>query len=141
VTEQAIKMKRMSGGDPREIAAQMFRYGVTGLALALLYAGIYWAGASLLAVPAQSANMAGFAASLLTGYLLHSRWSFRGHGRRTAWSWGRYFTVNSVGYLLNCFWVWLIVDLTDHRVELAIAPIVLVTPAFTFLLNRRWTFA
>ena len=119
----------------------MLRYGVIGIGLAALYAAIYWAGATLLAMPVQLANGAGFVAALVAGYVLHSQWSFRGHGRRSGWSWSRFLVVNFAGYLLNCLWVWLIVDELARPIALSIVPIVTLTPLFTFLLNRRWTFA
>jgi hypothetical protein len=37
--------------------------------------------------------------------------------------------------------VWLIVQRLGRPIELSILPIVMLTPAFTFLLNRRWTFS
>jgi putative flippase GtrA len=134
-------MERIALSSNRELAGQMLRYGVIGVGLAALYAAIYWAGATLLAMPAQLANGAGFVAALVAGYLLHSQWSFRGHGRRSGWSWSRFLVVNFAGYLLNCLWVWLIVDELARPVALSIVPIVTLTPLFTFLLNRRWTFA
>lgn len=134
-------MERIALSSNRQVAGQMLRYGVTGIGLAALYAAIYWAGATLLAMPAQLANGAGFVAALIAGYILHSQWSFRGHGRRSGWSWSRFLVVNFAGYFLNCLWVWLIVDELARPVALSIVPIVTFTPLFTFLLNRRWTFA
>jgi len=124
-----------------EVGGQALRYGLIGIALAGLYASIYWYGATLIEMPAQLANGAGFAAALVAGYLLHSHWSFRGHGQRSSWSWGRFLVVNFVGYLMNCLWVWLIVDELSYPVALSIVPIVTLTPIVTFLLNRGWTFA
>jgi len=124
-----------------KLAGQVLRYGITGIMLAALYAGVYWAGASVLGIPAQVANGAGFVAALVGGYVLHSRWSFRGYGRRSGWSWSRFLLVNFAGYLLNCLWVWIFVQRFGQAVDLSILPIVTLTPAFTFLLNRRWTFA
>jgi putative flippase GtrA len=134
-------MAQIARSVDRALAGPMVRYGATGGLLAVLYAGVYWAGATLLHAPAQLANAAGFMAALIAGYGLHSRWSFRGHGRRSAWSGGRFLAVNLAGKLLNAIWVWLIVQRLGQRSELAIVPIVTLTPAFTFLVNRRWTFA
>lgn len=134
-------MKRMTRRGHDETLGQMLRYGVIGIVLAGLYAAIYWTGAILLDLSAQLANAAGFATALVAGYALHSNWSFRGHGQRSSWSWGRFLVVNFVGYLLNCVWVWMIVDAMSYPVALSILPIVTFTPAFTFLLNRGWTFA
>lgn len=134
-------MKRMERRGLDEKYGQGIRYGLTGIALAMLYAAIYWGGATLIEMPAQLANGAGFAAALVAGYILHSRWSFRGYGRRSNWSWGRFLVVNFAGYLINCLWVWLIIDQWAYPVAVSIIPIVTLTPIFTFLLNREWTFA
>lgn len=133
-------MESLARNSGRELAGQVLRYGASGVALAALYAAVYWVLAARLAIAPQLANGAGFLAALLTGYVLHSRWSFRGHGTRQ-WSWSRFLVVNFAGYLLNCLWVWLIVDHFGAPVWISILPIVTLTPAFTFLLNRRWTFA
>jgi putative flippase GtrA len=134
-------MDRIARSLDRELAGQLLRYGITGMALAAIYAAVYWTGARLLHGSAQVANAAGFLAALIVGYVLHSQWSFRGHGQRSSWSWSRFLVVNLAGYLLNCLWVWLIVQRLGRPVEFSIVPIVTLTPAFTFLLNRRWAFA
>jgi putative flippase GtrA len=125
----------------REFLGQVLRYGVTGVGMAALYAAIYAAGAIAMAIPPQLANAAAFIAALISGYLLHSQWTFRGHGHRSSWSGGRFLIVNFAGYLLNCLWVWLIVDALGGPVAISLVPMVTLTPVFTFLLNRRWTFA
>lgn len=135
------KLERIDGQADRELAGQLLRYGVSGVGLAALYAAVYWAAGRLMHLPPQAANAAGFVAALVTGYLLHSRWSFRGYGSRRAWSVWRFAAVNLSGYALNCLWVWLVVERFAQPLELAIVPIVTLTPAFTFFVNRRWTFA
>lgn len=134
-------MQQIARRVDRELAGQVLRYGTTGVVLAALYAGVYWTGAKVLHMAAQSANAAGFIAALMAGYVLHSRWSFRGHGRRDGWSAGRFIMVNLAGYALNCAWVWVIVARFGYPAEFAILPIVGLTPAFTFLLNRSWAFS
>ena len=134
-------MQQIARRRDRELAAQVLRYGLTGLVLAALYAGVYWAGAKALHTAAQFANAAGFIAAVVVGYVLHSRWSFRGHGERDSWSAGRFLVVNLAGYGLNCAWVWAVVSRLGYPPEFAILPIVGLTPAFTFLLNRHWAFA
>ena len=106
-----------------DLVGQGLRYGLIGIALAVLYAAVYWCSATLFEVPAQLANAGGFSAALVAGYILHSRWSFRGHGQRSSWSWGRFLIVNFAGYLLNCLWVWLLVERLAYPVALSIVPI------------------
>jgi putative flippase GtrA len=119
----------------------LIRYGVVGLAIAALYATIYCAVVAGLKLSAQLANATGFSVALVVGYLLHSRWSFRGEGGVGNSSWSRFVIVNVLAYGLNCFWVWLLVDRLGGRGEAAILPIVFLTPACTYMLNRWWTFA
>ena len=134
-------MEQIARSPDPGLAGQVLRYGIVGMALAALYATVYWAGASVFHRPAQVANATGFIAALIAGYALHSQWSFRGHGQRSGWSLSRFLVVNFAGYLLNCLWVWLIVQRLAGPIEFSIVPIVTLTPAFTFLLNRGWTFA
>ena len=129
-------------GEHKEIAGQLVRYGLTGGLASLVNIGVYW----VLAAGGMDPNLAwtiGFLAAVLVGYMVHSRWSFRGHGRRDnlARTGGRFFAVSLVSFALNQLWVWLLVR------ELVLPlwapyPLVLgVTPLIIFSLNRRWVFA
>ncbi|HLL31395.1 MAG TPA: GtrA family protein [Allosphingosinicella sp.] len=125
------------------VKGQLVRYGISGVILALFYSAVYWTLAALAGVPALIANTAAFLVSLAAGWLIHSRWSFRGHGRaeRTGLAYGRYVIVNAAAYGLNSFWVWLIVERSGGSVTLSIVPILGITPWICFWINRRWTFA
>jgi len=129
-------------GEHKEIAGQLVRYGLTGGLASLVNIGVYW----VLAAGGMDPNLAwtiGYLAAVAVGYVVHSRWSFRGHGRRDnlARTGGRFFAVSLVSFALNQLWVWLLVR------ELALPlwapyPLVLgVTPLIIFSLNRRWVFA
>lgn len=122
---------------------QVVRYFISGGALVAFYSAIYWTGAAMLGIPALIANTIAFMATMVTGWVVHSRWSFRGHGRRdrplTAFS--RFLAINLAGYALNSFWVWLIVERLQGSVTASLVPIALVTPWLMFWANRRWTFA
>ena len=124
-----------------ELVGQLVRYGVSGSLASVVNIGVYW----ILAARGMDPNLAwaiGFAAAVLFGYVIHSRWSFRGHGRRdnVARTGSRFVAVSLVSFALNQFWVWLLVR------ELALPlwapyPLVLgVTPLVVFALNRRWVF-
>ena len=128
-------------GEHREIAGQLVRYGLTGGLASIVNIGVYWA----LALGGMDPNLAwtaGYLAAVLFGYVVHSRWSFRGHGRRDnlARTGGRFFAVSLVSFALNQLWVWLLVR--HFALPLwAPYPLVLgVTPLIVFSLNRRWVF-
>jgi putative flippase GtrA len=126
-----------------EILGQLVRFGLTGGLLTVLVAGGYWLVAELLHVEPMLSLTLNFVVFTGLGYLLHSRFSFRGHGSRdnaparTA----RFFTVNVIGFLANQFFVWLLVKQLDGPTWWPVVPILFVTPLLTFALNRRWVFA
>ena len=99
-------------GEHKEIAGQLVRYGVDRRPREhrqyrrLLGAGGERHGSRI--SPGRSASLA----AVLVGYVVHSRWSFRGHGRRDnlARTGGRFFAVSLVSFALNQLWVWLLVS-------------------------------
>lgn len=124
-----------------ELIGQLVRFGLTGGLASIVNIGVYW----ILALRGMDPNLAwtiGFGAAVIVGYIVHSRWSFRGHGRRgnLARTGGRFVIVSLVSFALNQLWVWLLVQ------ELGLPlwspyPLVLgVTPLVVFALNRRWVF-
>ena len=127
----------------RELVEQMVRFGLTGVLLTLLVAGGYWIAADLFGVEPMLSMTLNYLVFTCLGYVLHSRFSFRGHGARdnprarTV----RFFVVNTTGFLANQFFIWLLVKQMGGPVWWSVIPIVLVTPLLTFSLNRRWVFA
>ena len=124
-----------------ELLGQLFRYALTGGLASVVNIGVYW----VLALRGMDPNLAwtaGFVAAVIVGYVVHSRWSFRGHGRRDnlARTGSRFVIVSLVSFGLNQLWVWLTVR--EFGLPLwAPYPLVLgVTPFVVFALNRRWVF-
>ena len=132
----------MSGAQ-HPLAGQLIRYGMGGIGLALAFSDVYEAVLHLAPASPQAANLAGFLVSTALGYLVHSRWSFRGHDargglwRRT----GRYVAVNACSFAMNIGWVWLLVTQWGLSSHLPLLPILGLTPWLGFHANRRWTFA
>ena len=55
--------------------------------------------------------------AMASGYVLHSRWSFREHGgERNHWTKLRFAVVSVISYALNSLWVWLF---TTHSTSAA----------------------
>lgn len=125
----------------KALIGQLVRYVITGGLASIVNIGVYW----MLAARGMDPNLAwaiGFAAAVLVGYAVHSRWSFRGHGKRDnlARTGGRFVAVSMVSFGLNMLWVWLLV--TNLGLPLwAPYPLVLgLTPLAVFALNRQWVF-
>lgn len=128
---------------PKTMIGQIFAYAVGGGAMALLHSVLYWVMADLIAIDPYIANTLAAVIVGVTGYVLHSRWTF-GHTDQSGGGLKaqvRYVIVSLLCYLLNNFWVWLFVGQMALSVTLSIAPMVLVTPWLAFALNRFWTFA
>ena len=125
------------------LIGQLWRYGVSGGLVTALGVGVYWLAAVPLDVDPLIANLLGYLAAVATGYVMHSRWSFRGHGRRDdpVRTTGRFFLVSLVSLALNSFWVWLLTDQLHLAPSWPMIPMLVVTPFVTFELNRRWVFA
>jgi putative flippase GtrA len=125
-----------------EVAGQLVRYALTGGLASIVNIGVYW----VLALRGMDPNLAwalGYVAAVMVGYVVHSRWSFRGHGRRDnlARTGGRFVLVSLISFALNQFWVWLLVQVWDLPLW-APYPLVLgVTPLVIFALNRKWVFS
>ena len=125
-----------------DLRRQIVRYAISGGGLTLFYSAIYWIAAALVMMNPLIANTLAFLCTVILGFVVHSRWSFKGHGRRDrpARSSAMFLLVNLVGFALNSLWVWLITVYWDLSPSLPLLPIIFVTPWISFYLNRRWTF-
>lgn len=140
----AIDIKRTLVGmlSGNGVWAQFLRYALTGVIITLFQIAIYWGLAGPLALDPQLANFAGYLAAVVSGYVLHGRFSFAGHGERdkpVAQAF-RFGVVSVLSFALNAFWVWLCVTRLGLPVWTPIPLMVFVTPALVFVLNRQWVF-
>jgi len=121
---------------------QILRYVLTGGFVTGLQAAVYWALAEQLAVHPQIANFAGYLVAVASGFVLHGRFTFRGHGRRDRplAQATRFIAVSLLSLALNAFWVWLCVQRLHGPVWTPIPLMAFVTPALVFVLNRQWVF-
>ena len=126
----------------RTILGQLVRFGLVGGFVTGLYAVVYSPLAKFHVVSPQIANFCGYIAAMLTGYVLHSRWSFRGHGSRD--SSGKqhlkFLVVQGFGLALNALFTWIVTGLLHQQPWVALIPVVTITPIATFALNRQWVF-
>lgn len=127
----------------RDTFWQIVRFGIAGGLATAMYAVVYSPLAAFGITSEQVANVAGYLVAMLSGYVLHSKWSFRGHAASAGSSAAKFFAVSLVSYAVNTLWVFL---LTDDAMLAGpwwwpLVPIVFVTPLVTFSLNRLWVFA
>ena len=141
--ERVSVVEAVENADERRVLiGQIVRFGLTGLFLTVAVAGAYWAVAEFLGIAPMVSMTLVYLTFTGIGYLLHSRFSFAGHGSRdnapvrTA----RFFTVNTLGFLSNQFFVWLLVYRMGGPTWWPVIPIIFVTPLLTFTLNRVWVF-
>lgn len=125
----------------RVMLGQLVRFIITGALVTALGIAVYVIVAIGLRWHPQVGNLLAYLTATATGYVLHSGWSFRDHGgERTHATKLRFVVVSVISYALNSFWVWLLYTHLDLGRAAPIAPMVFITPAVTFLLNRHWVF-
>lgn len=125
-----------------QVGGQLLRYGLTGGFVTALQAAVYWSLAHWFDVHPQLANVAGYLVAVASGFVLHGRFTFRGHGSRArpVARMVRFGMVSLLSLGLNALWVWLCVDWAGGPLWTPVPLMGLVTPAFVFLLNRHWVF-
>lgn len=126
----------------RTIALQAARYAFAGLVITLLFSASYWAVTDIGGIDPMISLTIVFLVFTAISYLTHGAFSFRGHGGRDRQHVraSRFLLVNVLGFLLNQFWVWLLIKQLGGPTWWPIIPFVLVTPWVTFALHRRWVF-
>ena len=124
------------------VFGQVIRFGVVGGFVTLVGGAAYYIPATFMGVPPLLANLLAYVVAMGLGYVLHSTVSFKGHGSRdnTAKRTGRFFIVSLASLALNSLWVWVTTGLLDGPTWWPLLPMLFVTPAVTFALNRQWVF-
>ena len=137
-------MKLLSRLTPERQALfwQIVRYGLSGLFVTACQAVIYWTLAAIAGWHPQLANVIGYIAAVMIGYVTHSLYTFRdqasdgGHAARGL----KFVAVSLLSYALNALWVFLCVTHMRWPEWSPIPAMLLITPAVVFGLNRRWVF-
>ena len=126
---------------PHETFWQLLRFAVVGFSLAAVYSAIYWYLATYVMAPVAAVVIA-FLISASIGFVLHSRWSFRGHGRREDNRLKvKFLLVQGSGFLLNEIFTWVLTGpLVGGPTWWPLIPAIFVTPLATFVLNRQLVF-
>ncbi len=126
--------------DRRAMLGQLVRFGIVGFSLAGVYSVIYWYLATFV-MPPMAAVVIAFLVAVSIGFVLHSRWSFRGHGQREDNRLKvKFLLVQASGFVLNEAFTWLLTGPLRGPTWWPLVPAILVTPLATYLLNRQWVF-
>jgi putative flippase GtrA len=126
---------------PSETFGQLVRFAIVGFSLAAVYSAIYWYLATYVMPPVLAVVIA-FLVSVSLGFVLHSRWSFRGHGREEDHRLKvKFLLVQLSGFLMNEVFTWVLTGPLVHGPTWwPLIPAVFVTPLATFALNRQLVF-
>ena len=126
---------------PHETVGQLVRFAIVGFALAALYSAIYWYLATYVMAPVLAVAIA-FIVAVSIGFVLHSRWSFRGHGRHEDNVLKiKFLLVQLSGFFLNEIFTWVLTGPLVHGPTWwPLVPAIFVTPLATFVLNRQLVF-
>ena len=119
---------------------QLVRFGIVGLSLAVVYSAIYWYLATYFMPPVVAVVIA-FLVSVSIGFVLHSRWSFRGHGKREDRRMKlKFLIVQTSGFVLNEAFTWVLINHFHGPTWWPLIPAIFVTPLATYIFNRQWVF-
>ncbi len=119
---------------------QLARFVLVGLFLAAIYSAIYWYLATFV-MPPVAAVVIAFLVSVSIGFVLHSRWSFRGHSQREDHRLKvKFLAVQAAGFVLNEIFTWVLTGPMHGPTWWPLIPAIFVTPFATFALNRQWVF-
>ncbi|HWV12657.1 MAG TPA: GtrA family protein [Sphingobium sp.] len=137
-------MKLLSRLTPERQALfwQIVRYGLSGLFITACQAAIYWTLAALAGWHVQLANVTGYVAAVMIGYVTHSLFTFRDPGSEGSHAARgvKFVAVSLLSYALNALWVFLCVTHMQWPEWSPIPAMLFVTPAVVFGLNRQWVF-
>jgi putative flippase GtrA len=123
-----------------ETFGQLMRFGIVGFSLAGVYSAIYWYLATYVMAPVLAVIIA-FLVSVSIGFVLHSRWSFRGHGRQEDNRLKiKFLAVQTSGFLLNEVFTWVLTGPMHGPTWWPLIPAIFVIPPATYLLNRQLVF-
>ena len=125
----------MTGG----LGGQVARFGVVGVAATVIHVLLALFLHGVLEAPPLLANLGGFCGAWLVSYLGNHRWTFRA-ATRHGWSVPRHVVVAVLGLGVNQAIVSVMTEFFLLPFATALAVVVFVVPAVSFVLSRWWAF-
>ncbi|WP_374943811.1 GtrA family protein [Sphingomonas sp.] len=135
-------LAKIQGWRTSGVLGQLVRFGVTGVAVTLFYAAIYWPLATFVMNP-NLAVLVAFVLATVVGRFAHGAVSFKGHGSRDRSTAVKFLVVQGFGFLLNQGFTWALVTgpFLHGPTWWPLVPAVFLVPLVTFGLQRNWVFA
>ena len=122
-----------------KLLAQIGRFGIVGIIATVVHVTLFLSLVEGFAIKAFWANLLAFSTAVFVSYFGNLIWTFAmpeaGLGRLP-----RFVLVAFIGLVANQTIVLLLVDLLGQSPRLAIAIVVIVVPAITYLACRWWIF-
>jgi len=127
----------------RATLLQVVRFGLSGLLLTAMVGVLYTFGVYGLHLAPTVSTTISIALVTVPGYLLHSMFSFSGHGARdnAHIRAGRFAVTNGLSFASNFFFTWLLTSYFGLPKWTPNLAFLFVTPIITYTLNRKWVFA
>ena len=120
---------------------QLMRYAIAGFCVTQFAAAVYSTVIFLSRLDPLIANAISTAFGLCAGYFAHSRWSFAvGNSDNERMQIGRFLLASLIAFLINSFWIWLLVKILLLSPYAPVPLMMVATPCISFLLNRYWVF-
>ncbi len=130
--------------DQRVLLVQLLRYGLTGGFVTLFGVAAYALAVRWAMLPPLASNLIAYLVSMILGYYMHARFSFRGHGSSgdaSVQQGGKFFVTSGISFLLNSLFVWSFTHLFHWDTLTPILAMIFVTPLVCFVIYRKWVFA
>lgn len=118
---------------------QVLRFGCVGGFVTLLHVAVALSVHGLFGFEPLTANFIAFVVACGVSYILNWMWTFDAVSSHAA-ALPKFLAVSVSGFLLNQAIVYAIVTLGGHPMWLAMIPVTIVIPVFSFIMSRTWVF-
>lgn len=123
-----------------KLSRSVFSFGVIGVLATVTHVAVFSVLVELGLATPVAASIPAFLAALVISYFANHHWTFDMRGAHIKHM-PRFTLVSVLGLGLNTLITYVVVDVWGGWYGFALAAVILVVPAVTFLLNRHWTYA
>ncbi|MFT6967067.1 MAG: putative flippase GtrA [Marivirga sp.] len=119
---------------------KIFKFaGVGGIATGL-HAAVFFILINLITVSPQYSNFFAYLIAVSVSYFGHKKITFNKLDNSDASTVTKFLATSMFGFLLNAFWVFIVVDLLVFNSNFSLIGICFLTPSISFILMNSWVF-